>query len=294
MSQTSEGARVSVIGLGNMGSALAEALLAKDLSVTVWNRTASKGAALAASGAAVAASAAEAAAAADLLVVCVTNHVASLSIFQSDGVAEALRGKLLVQLSTVTAEESRDLGRWAEAQGIAYLDGSIFGYPENVRSGNCTIVYSGPKDLFAANESLLAAIGGNPQHVGDAVGGAPTFDKAIYSNHYGALLAFFHGAAICHAAGFPIEVYTELALGGGGRTQRRYGEMIAARTYDVTGITLEADAAAYAHVATLSEELGVDSGFPKTVAHYFARAIAAGHGQEELPAVFETLLPKGA
>ncbi len=83
MSQTSEGARVSVIGLGNMGSALAEALLAKDLSVTVWNRTASKGAALAASGAAVAASAAEAAAAADLLVVCVTNHVASLSDFKA-------------------------------------------------------------------------------------------------------------------------------------------------------------------------------------------------------------------
>ena len=42
MTGSNERKQVCVIGLGNMGSALAEALLAKDHSVTVWNRTASK------------------------------------------------------------------------------------------------------------------------------------------------------------------------------------------------------------------------------------------------------------
>ena len=42
MTQSSEGKQVCVIGLGNMGSVLAEALLAEHHGVTVWNRISSK------------------------------------------------------------------------------------------------------------------------------------------------------------------------------------------------------------------------------------------------------------
>ena len=230
MTESNESQHVCVIGIGMMGSALAEALLAKRHRVTVWNRTASKCDALAAAGASVAASASEAAAAAQVIVVCITD--ASASVVQTDDVARSLRGKLLVQLSTVTAEESRDMGRWAKKNGIVYLDGSILGYPQDIRGNNCTIVYSGPRTAFDANKNLLAAMGGNPQLVGEAIGGAPTFDKAVFSSHYGSLLAFFHGAAICHAAGFPIEIYVEEALSDFAEdaTARRYGEMIADRS----------------------------------------------------------------
>ncbi len=112
------------------------------------------------------------------------------------------------------------------------------------------------------------------------------------------MMAFFHGAAMCHAAGFPIDVYANLVLGEVGEitkaAQRRYGEMVAARSYDPAEVTMEIDAAAYDHVVSLSDELGVDGKFPKTVADCFARAIADGHAQQELPAVFETLLKKSA
>ncbi len=55
-----------------------------------------------------------AAAEAQAIVVCVSDHNASISLLRTDEVASALHGRLLVQLSTVTAEESRELGRWAE------------------------------------------------------------------------------------------------------------------------------------------------------------------------------------
>ena len=42
MTGSSEVREICVIGLGNMGSALAEALLANSQGVTVWNRTASE------------------------------------------------------------------------------------------------------------------------------------------------------------------------------------------------------------------------------------------------------------
>ena len=51
MSESTGSQHVCVIGLGDMGSALAEALLANGHRVTVWNRTASKCGPLAEAGA---------------------------------------------------------------------------------------------------------------------------------------------------------------------------------------------------------------------------------------------------
>ncbi len=199
MSESNESQLVSVIGLGNMGSALAEALLTSGHRVTVWNRTAAKCEALAEAGASVAASLSEAAAEAQVIVVCVIDHDASVSLLQKDDVANALRGRLLVQLSTVTAEESRDMGRWTEENGIAYLDGAILATPSRIRANaGEPIVFSGPRALFDANANVLGGMGAIPEFVGEAIGGAPTFDKTVYACYYGSVLAFFHGAAICH------------------------------------------------------------------------------------------------
>ena len=294
MTEENPGKHVAVIGLGNMGSALASALLAGGHDVIVWNRSASKGEPLMSAGAAVAGSAAEAAAAANVVIVCVIDHQSSLSVLQTEEMAVALCGRLLVQFSTVTAEESRELGRWAEGNGIAYLDGAILGYPENIREQACTIVYSGPKSDFEANKDVLAALGGNPQHVGEAVGGAAIFDKTIYAYHYGSMLAFFHGAALCHAAGFPIQLYVERVVARGTRQETRCAEMIATRSYDNSSAALEVDAAAYAHVVRLSDALGIDRDFPRTVARYLARAIEDGYGKEDLAAVFEVLVKQNA
>ncbi len=294
MSESNESRHVGVIGLGNMGGALAETLLAKGHRVTVWNRTASKCAPLAEDGASVAASIPEAVVEAQTIVVCVLNHDASVSLLLSDEVARSLRGKTLVQLSTVTAEESRELGHWAEENGIAYLDGSILGYPQNVLNNDCTIIYSGPKSVFDANEGVFSAMGGNPTLVGETIGGAPTFDKTLYANHYGSLLAFFHGAAICHAAGFPMETYVKQVVASGAGAKPRFGEMLVKRSYESSGSRLENVPNAYAHVVRLSEDLGVDTTFAKTVSELFDRAIAEGYGQQELAAVFEVLLNKSA
>ena len=290
MTESDEPKAVAIIGLGNMGSALAEALLTNNQSVIVWNRTDSKCKELPVGGAVIASSVAEATNSADISIICVTNHQASIHLLQTDEVANSLHGKVLVQLSTVTSEESRELGHWADENGIAYLDGSILAYPEGIRNRKGTIVYSGSRAAFDASMDILSSLGGDPQLVGTAVGGAPTFDKTIYAFHYASMLAFFHGAAICHAAGFPVETYVKQVASDGPENKLRFGEMIAKRSYDNPSCALEVEAAAYAHVVRLSEELGIDVAYPKMVASYFKRAIADGHGQHDLAATFEVLL----
>ena len=88
--------KVGVIGLGKMGSALAEALLAAGYKITVWNRTPEKAEAAVRAGAELAPSLLEAARSSDVLVVCLTDHAAIKTVLITDELAAALRGKILV------------------------------------------------------------------------------------------------------------------------------------------------------------------------------------------------------
>ncbi len=296
MTGSSEAREICVIGLGNMGSALAEALLAKDHRVTVWNRTASKCEKLAAAGASVAASVSEAAAAAQAIVLCVTDHEAGESLLRTDGVADALRGKLLVQLSTMTADQSRATALWAEAQGAVYLEGSILGLPQDVTGGSATIIYAGSRDAYDDHIEVFRALGGDPQFISGEIGAAVTFDKVYYAFAYGMTQAFIQGAALAHANGFSIEAYSGTVaarLPAFVWKLKQFGEMIAARNHDDVQCRLDVHASAFADTLAMCRELGVDDALPAAMMRNFDRADAAGHGHQEISALFEVLIPDG-
>ena len=108
--------KVSVLGLGLLGSAIAERLLDLGWEVTLWNRTPAKAAALSRRpNARLAGSAADAANGADLILTCVTDGSALEAIlFGSEGVAAAwgtrpaaLDGRLVVDMSTIAPSEAR-------------------------------------------------------------------------------------------------------------------------------------------------------------------------------------------
>src|ERR1700754_195364 len=114
--------QVTVLGLGNMGRALARAFLAHGHATTVWNRSPGKGDELVAAGATRATTVADAVAVADLIVVCVVDHRAARSIL--DQATEALRGRTVVNLTADSPDAARELAAWAAGHGIDYLDGS--------------------------------------------------------------------------------------------------------------------------------------------------------------------------
>ena len=285
---------VAVLGLGNMGGALAEALLSAGFSVIVWNRTPSKSVPLVERGARAAKSAAEAAQATDITIVCVTDHAATMSVIQNDAVAKALEGKLLAQLGVITAKESRQTASWAEAQNINYLEGSIIGLPNEVRNTVATLVCSGPKKVFDANKDVLSVFG-NPEHVSETTGAAYDFDKAYYAFGYAMMQGFIQGAALAHASGFSIEAYTRIMTARVpifAERLNRLGSLIADRNHDGNQATLEMWADSYAKSLDLCRTLGVDDTLPTALMRNFEKAIDSGYGEKEISAVFEVLLPK--
>ena len=285
--------RVSVIGLGNMGSALAEALINAGHEVTVWNRTPSKCDALVEKGASAAGSVAEAARATDVAIVCVTDHAATEEILHDTDVGRALDNKLLVQVSTMTPNQSQATALWAEAQGAAYLEGSILGIPKDVTGGSATIVYAGPRDVFDENKAVLHALGGGPQYLSEEIGAAVTFDKVYYAFAYGTMHAFMQGAALAHAKGFSIEAYSGTVaarLPTFVWKLKLFGEMIAKRNHDDVQCSMSLHAAAFAETLAMCRDVGVNDALPAAMMSNFERAIEAGHGEREISALFEVLI----
>jgi 3-hydroxyisobutyrate dehydrogenase-like beta-hydroxyacid dehydrogenase len=283
--------KIGLLGLGAMGSALADALLSRGFSLTVWNRDPQKSAKYADAGASVAESVESVALQSDVLVVCLTDYQASMEVLDTDSVTSELSGKTLVILSTMSPEESASVDEWAANHGIGYLAGSILGYPEHVRAQQCKIVYSGSKVLFDSCTAVLAAMGGIPQLVGEKPGMAMIYDKAVYAAYYAHCLGIFQGAAICEAAGIPLESYIENFTGywDWSVEDALFLDMIKSRDYPQIDARMQIHAAAFAHVAPLSRKLGVDASLADVISNCFDRALERGLEDSELPALFEVL-----
>ena len=140
--------RVSILGAGRMGSALARAFLKQGYETTVWNRTKSKCEPLAELGAQIAPSVLDAVAAAEVVVVNVTAYVTSDRLLRPHDVTKALRGKLVVQVTSGSPRQAREMAAWAGKNGSGYLDGAIMATPDLIGGSECTILYSGAADLF--------------------------------------------------------------------------------------------------------------------------------------------------
>lgn len=284
---------VAVIGLGDMGSALANALLTAGFPVTVWNRTATKAQPLTENGAILASNPADAASNSECTIVCLSDHESFVSVIQNNEVANSLRGKRLLQLGVVKAEHSRQSGAWADANDIGYLEGSILGIPTNIKKATATLICSGTKTLYDECKEILSAFG-NSHLVSETTGGAYDFDKVYYSFAYASLLGYIQGAALASASGFSVEAYTDIVterLPNFKDAFNGYGALIAKRNHEGDQASLQVWADGYVKSLELCKDLGVDDTLPSALMQNFEKAISAGYADQEITAIFEVLVP---
>ncbi|PCC75280.1 3-hydroxyisobutyrate dehydrogenase [Nannocystis exedens] len=286
----------TIIGSGEMGSALARALLRGGFSVTVWNRTTAKAEALVEEGATLAASAAAAVSASPIVIVCVSNYAATRELLQTPAVAEALAGRVLVQLSTGTPKEARELGAWARARGADYVDGAILAWPRQIGGPSAVILVSGEAPALARAEVALRCLAGGLTPMGAELGSSAALFAAVLAYLAMRWIGICHGARICEAEGLGVAGFGEVLAGLAGalaEDARHMGEVIATGRFDRPESTLATAGGDVARLVQHAEEAGIDAEVPRFAASLFRRAIAAGYGAEEHAALVKVLRKAG-
>ncbi|HEV2977120.1 MAG TPA: NAD(P)-dependent oxidoreductase [Casimicrobiaceae bacterium] len=172
--------KIGIAGTGRMGAALALRLLGVGRTLTVWNRTPAKTAALAAAGATVAASARELASFSDLVITMLTDAPAIDAAYHGAGglLAGEVRGKLFVDMSTVRPEVERALAARVRARGAALIDCPVGGTVGPARDGKLFGFVGGDADDVARAKPVLDQLCRRVEHVG-AVGAGASMKLAI-------------------------------------------------------------------------------------------------------------------
>ncbi len=278
----------TVLGLGEMGRTLATALIDGGHATTVWNRSPAKATPLVARGGTAASSVVAAVSANPLTVACLLDHASVHEVL--DPIASRLRGQTLINLTTTTPREARELAEWAASHRIEYLDGAIMAVPEMIGGPGSAVFYSGSAAVFEEHRAVLDRWG-EASYFGPDAGLASLYDMAMLAGMYVMFGGFMHGAAMVATEGVPS---TEFAV--------RATPFLAAMTGAFAQFAAIIDASDYASqgqqslefsdltkLVTATVEQGVSAEVLQPVHTMIQRQIAAGHGQEGFARIFEEL-----
>ena len=287
---------ISIIGLGAMGTALAEAFLRQGRRITVWNRSAGKADGQVARGAARAASAAEAIGASPVTVVCLLDY-GTVEEALADS-SEALRGRVLVNLTNGTPNQARDMARRIAERGARYLDGGIMAVPPMIGQPHAMLLYSGDADAFAAHEGALRALG-TSRYLGADAGLASLHDLALLGAMYGMMAGYFYATALVGSERVEAATFTsELAvpwINAMAAALPGLARQIDAKDYTIDVVSnIGMQAASLANIMQAGREQGVDPALLAPLQRLVDRRVADGHGAEDISGVIEFLRLKAA
>ncbi|RFS83297.1 NAD(P)-dependent oxidoreductase [Actinomadura spongiicola] len=278
---------VSVLGLGFMGTALAETLLKHGHDVTVWNRTPAKAEPLAAKGATVAATATDAVAASLLVIVCLSVYADAEDILTGD----VLAGRTIVQLTSGTPRQARAMSERVTGHGGRYVDGGIMAVPPMIGGPDALILYSGDEAAFDEYRDVLGLLA-RPDFVGGDPSMAPLFDLALLDAMYGMLGGFFHAVALVRSEKVEAARFAPMVTAWLTAMMASFPEY--ARAVDTGEFGTDVSSVATSQIAfpgllATSREQGVDPGLLVPMRELLDRAVAEGHGADGLARLITVL-----
>jgi len=192
---------ITVIGLGLMGSALANALLVAGHDTTVWNRTREKMEPLVSAGAHGATSLGEAIQMSPVVLISVGNYEMTFRLFGMDDNVGYLDGRSVVQLSSGTPRAAVESEAWFVDRGAGYLDGAILGGPGGIGKDTAQILICGKEPCWKDCEPVLRCLAGGLQYLGENIRTAATLDMAWLAQRYGVFVSTAHALLLCEAEG---------------------------------------------------------------------------------------------
>ena len=220
----------------------------------MWNRTAARTQPLADLGAEVAPTAIAAVEASPVAVACVTDYPSLRDALEPapDG---AFEGHMIVNLTSGTPAQARDMQALVTGRGGSYLEGHIPVYPRHIGRPETIIMFGGPADLWEPNQELLLTLGPESIYLGEEIDACNYMAAGVSSFFHVALAGCFESLAYGLSSQRAIDAMLVLI------EQRRMlmQDVIAHSVEGITNGTFEADE------ATIAIQLGAMLSFRETL-----------------------------
>lgn len=161
-------AKIAFIGLGNMGAPMAVNLVKAGHEVTVFDLVPAAVRQLTDEGAGKADSAAAAVAGAEVVISMLPagRHVRDVYLGDGAVLENAGDGTLLIDCSTIAAEDARSVAGAATAQGLPFIDAPVSGGVGGARAGTLTFICGGEAEAVERARPILEVMGKAVFHAG--------------------------------------------------------------------------------------------------------------------------------
>ncbi len=230
--------RVSLLGLGSMGTALAARLLAQGFDVDVWNRSPKEIGELLDLGARKV----------DLVgalqnnffISMLSNDAAALEVFSDENLAQTAPGAIHLNMSTLSTTATRELADRHERLGVGYVASPVLGRPAAILNGKLLIVAAGKASEVEAAAVVFEKVSAQSWNVGEDHAKSILVKLGVNYNLIHALQAIGESVALVESGGVDpntfVEILTHTAFTGAAYTG--YGPMIVNRNYTPPGFSV--------------------------------------------------------
>lgn len=224
---------IGMIGLGEMGGAIAANLLKAGHRVRVWNRTPERAQPLAAAGAQVVAAPADAFAG-DAVVSMLSDDAAVRGVFDAALLDRAPRGLIHVNMATISVALAAQLASEHAGRRLHYVAAPVLGRPDAARAAKLTIVAAGAPEAIDRVQPLFDVIGQKTWRIGTSPQQANVMKLAANFMLASAVETLGEAAALLAGHGVALRDFLDVVTLGPfpGPVYAGYGAMIAEQRYE--------------------------------------------------------------
>jgi 3-hydroxyisobutyrate dehydrogenase/putative dehydrogenase len=243
--------KVGIIGLGDMGSAMASNIIKAGFPAAGFDLDDKRLLAFSDAGGKRMVNAKEVGENADAVFVMVLNGTqAKSAIFGDDGLVKGLKpGGVVILSATIKPSEAREIGKDLEGTCINIIDTPVSGGHAGAIAGTLTMMSAAKKEIFDANQDVLTAVGGRIFHVGEEPGMGQTVKAALQALIGSIFAATFESAVLAAKSGVKGKILYDVftASGAGCQIVNNSLQKILDRAFVGTG----------SHIGTMYKDLTI-------------------------------------
>jgi len=282
---------VAVLGTGIMGAAMARNLLSAGMAVRAWNRSREKAESLAREGAEIADDPADTARGADFILTMLSDADAVEEAVGGDVLSALAEDSVWLQMSTVGEGGNERLAGMAADHGVTYVDAPVLGTKQPAEQGQLIVLASGPEEVRERSEQVFGVVGSKTVWLGEAGEGSRL--KLVANNWIVGLLGVLaETVAFAEATGVDPAKFLETIEGGplGLPYAQLKGSMMVEDNFP-TSFSANLARKDAALVLDSARDHDLHLRIAEAVTALFDDAIQAGHGEDDMAAIYRAARP---